>query len=188
MPLTPPGLTASILPALVGVGCLGTGTPKLALGVAFGLVRWAATARVPISAAGAAGVGAVSFPLLVPAPLLVPPMLAAFAGAGMIGIFSPVFATGLCTGISTGLAQGLILAATPGVGSGAGVATFRGLAQVAMVQGFAQAGLVGERSVQEARAIGQGLDTFFAVFSLPVPVVGPVGSAPGTSLVTGQIV
>ena len=187
MPLVPPAMAASIYPSLLGVGCLGIGTPKLALGVALGLAAWSRAVRVPITAAGVVGTGIVAMPLLVPSPLLLPALLGAFTSAGMLGIFTPVFAVGLSQGIAAALLPGIITAAVPGVGSGAGVATFRGTAVPFMIQGFASAGLVGPGAVKEARAIGQGLDTFFAGFSMPVIVVGPSGPGPGAATVTGQI-
>lgn len=188
MPITVPGMMATVLPALTSVGCLGIGTPKLALGVSLGVVQWVSVLKVQVVAAGAAGAGLVTFPWLVPVPALVPPLLAAFASQSLLGVFSPLMATGLAEGIGTGLLTGLIFVPVPGVGSGAGVATFKGTAVPAMISGFAQAGLTGQGAVRQATAIGQGLDSFFSVFSLPVPVVGPAGPAPGTAFAVGQIV
>jgi hypothetical protein len=189
MPLTPPGLVAPIAAALAGTAHIGVQVPKLALGVAMGTVLWAQAAQVVIVGAGAAGAGTVSFPAIVPAPALIPTVLAGFASQGLAGIRSPLLATALATGVSTGItSQSLILAAFPGVGSGVGVAKILGDATGPMVAGFLTAGLTGTQNMKLAAAVGIGMNSCFAALSIPVPIVGPSGPSPGSGTIVGKIV
>jgi hypothetical protein len=188
MPLTPPGLAAPIATALAGTGHIGIQIPKIALGIATGIVFWAQAARVTIVGAGAAGAGTVSFPAIVPAPALIPTILAGFAAHRVIGIRAPILATAIGTGVATGItSQSLILAAFPGVGSGTGTVKILGNGPSALVRGFLAVGLTGTQNTRLAKAVGFGVDKCFAALSMFVPVVGPAGSAPGAGTVVGKI-
>lgn len=187
MPLTPPTLFVPISSNLIAVGCIGVGTPTLARAVSLGLTFWGAATRVTIQAAGVAGAGVVTMPITVPPPALLATMLQGLASQQILGVASPLLATGLANGISAGLLTGLVVAPVPGVGSGAGLATFRSAGLPSMIQGFKAAGLTGATAEQKARAIGLGLDLFFAAFAMPVVVVGPGGPAAGSAVVPGQI-
>ncbi len=178
-----------ITAALLGTAHLGVQAPKLALGVANGIVFWAQSARVTIIGAGIAGAGTVSFPAIVPAPALIATVMVGFAAQQLTGIRSPTLATAVATGMATGItSQSLILAAFPGVGSGSGTARIMGSGSSSMVRGFITVGLTGSKNMKLARAIGMGLDKCIAALPMVVPIVGPGGSAPGSGTVTGKII
>jgi hypothetical protein len=188
MPLTQAGLQPVLYGSLSGVTLIGVKTAQLAMGIANGVVGWAAIAKAIVTAAGTAGTGMVTIPLLVPLPALSGTMLAAFAAQAMAGTWSPQMVAGVSSGVSIGVSsQSLILTTVVGVGAGAGVAKIVGTAIPPMVAGFAGAGLAGLQAVRLATAIGMGMDLFFAPYVMPVPVVGPPSTFPGAGGGVGQI-
>jgi hypothetical protein len=46
MPLTPPGITGLVASNLLAAGNIGQGTPKLAAGIAAGVMLWVAGVKV----------------------------------------------------------------------------------------------------------------------------------------------
>ena len=189
MPITPVGLTGVLVPALIASAQIGTGVPKLALGVATGVTTFAAQSTVTSVDTGTLGVGVTVAPLVVPQPLLLANILAGFAATGTVGVMSPVLAVGLANGLSLGFLQGLITMTHPGVGAGAGVAKVIPAGAVpAMIAGFAAAGMVGVGSVKMATAIGIALTLTFTTFVLPVPIVGAPSIVPGAGVGVGKIV
>jgi hypothetical protein len=189
MPILPISLTQTLVTSLAAVGDVGTGAPQFARGVANGVSTWAGKAMTFVTGAGTIGTGVVSTPLVIPSQLLIANMLPSFARAGILGVMAQPTVVGLCNGLALGFSQGVIFATIPGVGSGAGVAKITGpLVVPEMVAGFAEAGVSGSFGSKLATAIGIGLQQAFAVFSMPVPIVGPSGSAPGSGAATGKIV
>ena len=188
MPITPTGLVSVLVPSLLSGGNIGTGMPRLAQGIANGVSLWIAQTTVSITGTGAAGAGAVSYPLVVPPPLIIANMLGGFSSAGIIGIMAAPLALSIANGLVTGFAQGLIVAAFPGVGSGVGVARVSGPPPMeSMNAGFASAGLSGDGSQRIARGISLGLSQTFASLLVPVPIVGPSGPSPGAGTALGKI-
>ncbi len=189
MPVTTPGIFGAVYPNLVSVGVLGSDGPKLARGIANGLVRWIPQVRVSTTDAGSAGVGSnVPLPLIIPAPLLYPALAAGMAAQGLLGIFVPVYLVGLSNGLSLAFTQMLVKTTHPGVGTGAGVAKFSAPpAASSMRQGFFEAGLKGESFTKKATAVAMGLDIVFASLVLPVIIVGSASPSPGTGVGSGSI-
>ncbi len=189
MPLSPPGLSAALIPALAASLMVGTGMPQLAQAVANGVVLWAATgATVTTVDTGTLGVGAGIIPLIVPAPLLLGNLSIGFAAQGMLGPMAPLEIIGLSNGLSVGLAEALLLTVHPTVGTGAGIARITGTAIPSMIAGFSSAGMTGTSATQHATAIGMALDLTFAEFILPFPIVGPPSIVPSAGVGTGNIV
>jgi len=175
---------------LASTGHLGLGMPKLAMAVGLGVSTWAQKAVVNVTAAGAVGVGVAGpLPLLVPQPLLLANIQIGFLSAGLMGFFSPLTVMGLANGLAQALPLGLILASVMGVGSGAGVALIKGPpAQAGFQEAFASFDMTGEGPTKLALALGLAFDQTFAAFIIPIPVVGPVGPAPGAGTGVGKIV
>jgi hypothetical protein len=189
MPLTPVGLTAVLIPALVSSGQLGIAVPQLAAGVANGVTVFAQQSTVTSVDVGTLGAGVSAIPLVVPQPLLLTNILAGFAATATIGVMSPLLAVGLANGLQLGFLQGLLVMTHPGVGLGAGVAKVIGVGGVpAMVAGFASAGMVGPAAVKMATAIGIALTLTFGTFVMPVPILGPPNIVPGAGVGIGKIV
>ncbi len=185
MPLNPPALASGfITPNLVSTGNIGTGTPKLALGIAIGVCQFlTGMAKVTTVDAGTLGAGTGIIPLIVPTPLVLTSLTTGFASSGILGVLAPKLIVGLATGLTSGwLALALLQTVHPTVGVGTGVARIVGPSAVpALIGGFAAVGMVGDGPTRIARAIATGLDITFASFvQLGLPIVGspsPVGSA-----------
>lgn len=188
MPLNPSALASGfIAPNLIGTGNLGTGVPKLSLGVAIGVCQFLTVqSKVMTIDAGTVGAGTSIIPLIVPSPLVLNALTTSFGSAGILGMMAPKFIVGLGTGLTTGwLSLALLQSIHPSVGVGAGVARIVGPSAVpAMIAGFSAAGMVGDGPVRFARAIGAALDSTFASFvQVGVPIVG--APAPAASSGTG---
>jgi hypothetical protein len=177
-------LTGTIESALRGVSLNGFSISQLASGVAQGVFLWVQSLVVPMNAVGLVGVGSVSFPFTVPPGGLNGTLTANLAP---FGTMAPILAQGLGIGITAGLATGLIIGAVPGVGTGTAIVRFQGTAVPHIVAGFASRGLVGTQAPILAQAIGAGIDTFFAAYTLVVPVVGGSGAYPSTTIAIGRI-
>ena len=189
MSLTPVNVSTTIAANLVATAHVGVSMPKFALGVANGLCQWALAAKVSVVGSGTTGTGLVSTPLVVPQPLLLANLQTYFPASGVVGFFSPLTALGLANGFTTALLQGILTVPFPGVGSGAGVAKLVAPpATPFMLAGFASVGNIGPGAAKLALGTGLALDSTFAVFSMPVPIVGPSGSAPGSGVALGQII
>lgn len=189
MPITTTGVTGILLPSLLSTGFLGTDLPKLSRGVASGVVRWANLVKVSTVDAGSAGTGSGQIPVLVPYPLLFGNITAGFASNQLIGIFAPLFITGLTNGLVNSFLQGLVKTTHAGVGTGAGVASFRGPpAQASLSAGFRSAGMNGDATDRLARALGQALDRTFASLVIPVPIVGTASPSAATGKGSGKII
>lgn len=189
MPLTPPGLAGVLIPALVASAQLGIAVPQFCLGVGTGVTLFAQASTVTSIDTGTLGVGVSVLPLLVPQPLLLTSMLSGFAATGTIGVMAPLLAVGLANGLSLGFLQGLVTMTHPGVGLGAGVAKVIAVGAVpSMIAGFAAAGMVGPAAVKMATAIGIALTLTFAVYILPVPILGPPNIVPGAGVGIGKII
>lgn len=184
MPLNPPALATGFLaPNLISVAHIGTGMPKLAMGVAVGVCNFLTLqAKVVTVDTGVLGVGTSIMPLLVPPPLLQGGLYSGFSSMGILGLMSPLTITGLTNGLVSGWAALAILQTNhPGIGVGAGVARITGPTAVpSMIAGFSSMGMVGGASAKMATAIGIALDITFASFFQPIPIVGtpsPIGGA-----------
>lgn len=190
MPLTPAGIAAIVAPALAGSGMLGTSVPQVALGIGNGVCLWTAALTVTTVDVGTLGSGVGALPCAIPPPLLIGGMLGGFASAGVAGPMAPLLANGVANGLATAFtSQGLIVTVHPTVGVGTGVCTFPGPSAVPfMISGFASAGLVGVSTVQIATGVGLGLDTGFAGFTVPTPIVGAPAPLSGGGTGTGKIV
>jgi hypothetical protein len=192
MPLNPPALaTGFIAPNLLAVGNVGTGMPKLAMGVAIGVCQYLTIqAKVSSVDTGTLGVGTTVFPLIVPPPLLQGSLLQGFSTMGILGVMAPLLIQGLTTGLVTGWTSLALLSIQhPGIGTGSGVARITGPSAVAaMIAGFAAMGMVGEGPVRTARAIGIGLDTTFSGFVEPVPIVGSASPSGGAGTGFGVVI
>jgi hypothetical protein len=189
MPLTPPGLAAALIPALLASGNTGIAVPQFALGVATGVCLFTQSSPATSVDAGTLGVGATAMPFLVPQPLILTNLLAGFAATGTVGIMMPSLALGLSVGLNVGFLQGVLTMVHPSVGLGAAVVKLVPAGAVpAMIAGFAAAAMVGPGAIKTATGIGIGLTTLFAAYTLPAPIVGPPNIAPGAGVGVGKIV
>lgn len=189
MPITPVGLAAALIPSLVSCGNIGIAVPQFSLGVATGVSIFCQSSTVVTVDVGTLGVGAGLFPFLVPQPLILSSMLAAFAATGTVGVMMPPLALGLSIGLNIGFLQGLLTTVHPGVGLGSGVAkVIPSSAVPSMIAGFAAAGMVGPAAIKMATAIGIGLTIIFAAYITPIVIVGPPSILPGAGPGFGKIV
>jgi hypothetical protein len=189
MPLTPPGLAAALIPALLASGNTGIAMPQFALGIATGVCIFTQSMGVVSADTGTLGVGATVLPLLVPQPLLLASLLSGFAASATVGIMAPAIAAGLSVGLNVGFLQGVLTMAHPTVGVGVGVAKFVPTAAIpAMLAGFAAVGMIGPGAIKTATGIGIALMTTFGVYTLPVSIVGPPAPASSAGAGVGKIV
>lgn len=184
MPLTPASLTAVLTVNLLAAGNLGSKTPQLASGIAAGVMIWNSTLKVQTVDAGSLGVGKGFLPCIIPQPLLLAGLLGGLASTGNVGVRLPLLALGVANGLALGFPTGIITTTHPTVGTGTGVAKFLGASAVAgMIAGFSSVGMVGPGPSKIATGIGIGIDTAFAAFIVPVPIVG--SASPSASGGTG---
>jgi len=190
MPITPVNLAASVLAGFAGVGFTGQSLPLLANGIGQGVEQWVHSLTVITADTGTGGAGTGILPWVVPQPVLVGNMLSAYASNAHIGMNAAQEATGLATGLVTGFAQGLITTVHPTVGTGVGtiVRVTGPSAFPFLIGGFASVGIKGESAAKKANAISQALDQTLAVFTLVVPIVGPVAPYSSAGTGTGRIV
>jgi hypothetical protein len=168
---------------------LGLGTPNFALGVSIGTSKWLLSLTVTTIDSGSLGVGSGQLPLIVPQPLLLANIAAAFAATGNVGIMMPLKALGLATGLSTAFLQAIIKTTHPGIGSGVGVARFSPVPAAPMIiAGLAEVGMVGQGVTTIATAIGMGLNQTFATLMIPIPIVGSASPAAGAGTGFGKVI
>jgi len=188
MPITSAGLAGSIITGLATVSFTGVGMPKLAQGVANGLISWVRTLTVITADAGSAGSGTSFMLWAVPSPLLVSNLLVSYAANGHIGALAPLEATGLGNGLALGFVQGALVSQHQSVGTGVGVAkVVGGPAFPYLMAGFAGVDIKGVAAVKKAAAISQALMMTLAVFTLPVPIVGSASPAGASGVGLGRI-
>jgi hypothetical protein len=107
----------------------------------------------------------------------------------LLGVMAPIFLLGLANGLTAVFLQTLIKTQHVGVGTGAGVATFKAPpAFPSIIAGFASAGMVGQAASRKAQALGIGLDRTFASLFLPVAIVGTASPTAATGRGFGSIV
>jgi hypothetical protein len=188
MPLTPVNITASLLGSLSASGMLGTGASQLAVGIASGVMLWVGQLTVTTVDVGTLGVGAGTFPCVIPQPLLLAAMLSSFPATGHLGSMSLLLATGIANGLATAFPQGLITTVNPTVGVGTATCIFPGPSAVpSMIAGFKSAGMNGAATEKTAMAVGMGLDIAFGSYVQPIPIVGPPSPSPSSGTGTGKI-
>ena len=189
MPLTPIGIAGLLIPNLIATGNIGIGVPKLAAGIASGIISWNATLKVLTVDVGSFGVGTGSLPCAIPQPLLFASLLSGLAAAGNVGVMMPLLALGTANGLALAFLQGLVVTLHPSVGVGTGIARFIGPpATPSMIRGFASAGMVGPGPTKMATGIGIGLSIAFGSFVLPIPILGPPSPASSSGSGFGSIV
>lgn len=190
MPVTSPGIMGVLIPNLASMAMIGSEVPRYARGVANGLVKWVPQIKVQTVDVGTAGAGkSAPTPVVVPQPMLYGNIVAGMSANGLAGMLMPAFSTGLANGLVLAFAQMLISTNHVGVGSGGGVAKFLAPpATPAIIQGFQEAGMVGDGPVRKAAALGMALTNTFAILVLPVAIVGPSSPAPGSGTGFGNIV
>jgi hypothetical protein len=190
MPIALPALTGTITTNLVATALIGMDTPKLASGVATGLVLWVPQVSVSTTDVGSAGAGiGIPVPWAIPQPLLLGLLSVNIPSAAFVGLFTPSLILGLANGLSLSFLQMLISTTHPTVGSGSGVAKFSSPpAAGPMNAGFASAGLTGDASARLATAIGVSLDSAIASFIVPVAIAGSASPAPSSGVGSGKII
>lgn len=189
MPITPVSIGV-LTTNLISTGMIGTDVPKYSSGVIAGLTQWVPTIQVQSFDVGTAGVGTnAPLPVLIPSPLLLANLTAGMASMGLIGPLSPLFILGLANGLVSVFLQTLVKTNHFGVGTGAGVATFRAPPAFGPIRsGFTSVGMSGEATTKAAQALAIGLDRTFASLFLPVAIVGPPSPAPGSGRGFGNII
>jgi hypothetical protein len=191
MPLNPSALTPLIAVNLISTLQIGTGMPKLALGIATGVCTFFGTfAKVTSIDTGSLGAGNTTAPLIVPPPLLYSSILVGYASMGILGPMAPLNALGVANGIAAGLAAlAIVQVVHPGIGLGTGLMRVVGSSAVpAMIAGFATVQMVNDGSIKLASAIGIGLDIVFQSFVMPIPIVGSASPAGGAGVGFGFVI
>jgi len=190
MPIALPAISGVLTTNLFATALIGTDTPRLASGVATGLVSWVPQVTVSTVDAGSAGAGTgVPVPWVVPQPILLGLLTANIPPAGFVGLFTPSLIIGLANGLALSFLQMLISTTHFSVGTGSGVASFKAPpAATSMVAGFASAGLVGDAAPRLATAIGISLDSAIASLVIPIVIVGSASPSAATGVGTGKII
>lgn len=192
MPTIAPALTSAIIAA--GPSLKGPTFFKVAAAVGQGVATWLKTGPAAVvmvgSANGTAGGGTVNGKVFC-APV-VPAMVSAFAGQGMVGPTAGKLAAAITMGVSNNInATGTYKGAAVGVGAGADVAkvTFANAATLAtiLVGSFASKGMVGPSAIKLSTAIAIGTCAVLMTGTGTGVVTGPTGPAPGTGLSTCSI-
>lgn len=165
---------ATLIPNLVSCAMLGVGVPKLARGLGIGLSTWTPTISISTTDVGTAGAGkGVPVPIIIVQPVLYANLLAGMQSQKLLGVLAPAFIMGLTNGLVALYAQGFTNTVHAGVGTGAGVATFRPRPALPQIRaGFAAVGMTNDTNLKFARALSQGLETTFRGLVLPQPIVG----------------
>lgn len=191
--LAVPANAAIVAGFLASSACIGISNAQVALGVATGLATYAGGGLVLVSVdVGTLGAGVGTGPgLILPPPAIIGPMIASFAGAVILGIFSAPVATAIGTALSTVLATGIITTVSAGVGVGTGVVKAipnPGVSVPAFIAGFKAAGLLGIASITMATAVAAGLDIGLAAATGAVVITGPASPLPGSGAGVGKII
>lgn len=189
MPLTPVGIAGFLQQSLASVSMTGQQASTLSLGIGNGTAQWIAAMFVLTTDVGVAGAGSGQLPLIIPPALLVSNMVAGFSAQTLTGTASVQLASAIGQGLAQAFLQGLVLTVHPVVGVGTAIAMFRGSPAVSfMLQGLSGVAMTGAKTPQLAAAIGQGLDTTFASFTTPIPIVGAGSIISASGSGTGKIV
>jgi hypothetical protein len=189
MALTPTGVRGALLSNLASTGHLGAAVPKMAQGLANGLVAWVALVKVQTVDTGTAGVGAGVTPLVVAMPVVQAVVQAGFLAHEIIGPFAPSTVLGLSIGLTQAFLQGQIMTTHPSVGVGAGICTFRAPPASPFIQtALSAAGVSGLGTDKLALAVGTALDALFSALVSPVAIAGPPSPSPSAGVGFGQIV
>jgi hypothetical protein len=168
---------------------LGVGVPKLARGIGLGLSTWTPTISISTTDVGTAGVGkGVPVPIVIVQPVLYANLLVGMRNQKLLGVLAPAFIMGLTNGLIALYAQGFTNTVHAGVGTGAGVATFRPPPAFPQIQaGFASVGMTNDTNTKFARALSHGLETTFRGLVLPQPIVGSASPVATTGRGFGSI-
>jgi hypothetical protein len=181
VPLTPANLTAAIASSLPAAGFVGPYAPQLAAGIAAGVMAWNGLVVVTTTDVGSLGAGTGLLPCLVPQPLLLAGIQTGMSSFGNIGTFAASLALGIANGLATAYASAMISTVHPGVGVGTGIAKFLSPSAVAsLAGGMGSAGLIGTWAANVGSAVGVGLDTAFAAFTVTIPIIGPPSPSAGS--------
>jgi hypothetical protein len=189
MPIVSAVAVPTLAANLAATSMLGVGVPKYASGVIAGLTIWVPQITVLTNDVGTGGTGVgVPLPVLVPTPILLANLTSGMASQGLMGLMAPLFLLGLSNGLTAVFLQTLVVTQHAGVGSGAGVASFRAPpAFPSIIAGFATAGMIGIAAARKAAALAIGLDQTFATLLLPVVIVGPPTPSAATGVGFGKI-
>jgi hypothetical protein len=181
---------ATIIPNLASTSMLGVGVPKLARGLGIGLSSWTPTIAINTTDAGTVGTGkGVPIPILIAQPILYTNLLAGMVAQRLVGVLAPAFILGLSNGLVALYAQGFTNTVHVGVGTGAGLATFRAPpAFPAISAGFTAVGMTHDTGTRLAHALSYGLRRTFDTLVLPQPIVGPSAPFAGSGRGSGTIV
>jgi hypothetical protein len=189
MPLVAPVLSATITGAIFAGGLIGPAVPQLGSGIGQGITLWVRQLKVVTVDAGAVGAGKGIAPFIVPQPLIMVNLLAAYAANGQLGVMAPLEATAIANGLFVGFAQGVISTTHPSVGTGAAIARITGPpAFSSIMQGFSSAGITGQGASNKANAISLALSIVIQTLVLPVVIVGAGGPSPSSGTGTGSII
>ena len=189
MPLVAPVLSATVTTGLFSGGLIGPAVPKLGSGIGQGVAIWVQQLKVNTIDTGAVGAGKGFGPLLIPQPLLLGSLLAAYAANGHLGVMAPLEALGIANGLFLGFGQGAISTTHPSVGAGAAMARITGPpAFSSLMQGFSSVGITGSGATQKANAISIALAVVIQTLVLPVAIVGAGGPSPAAGSGFGSII
>lgn len=187
MPVTTPGLAASLLASLASFTLTGTSTPQLSQGIASGVTSWLPSVSVTTVDTGTLGTG-IGNTLLVPPPTLLPQMITAFPANGILGVSAPLLASAIASGLSAGLLPGVVSSTHLTVGAGVAVASFApSPATPFILAGLTSAGLSGTSLPQLSSAIGSALTLSFASHVMTYPIVGAGSSTASGGVGSGTI-
>jgi hypothetical protein len=181
---------ATLIPNLVATAMLGVGVPKLARGLGIGLSVWTPTISINTTDVGTVGTGkGLPVPIILAQPLLYANLMAGMHAQKLIGVLAPAFILGLTNGLVALYAQGFTNTVHAGVGTGAGVATFKPPPAFPPIRaGFAAVGMTNDVGTRLARALGRGLESTFMSLVLPQPIVGPSAPFAGSGRGFGNII
>lgn len=190
MPISVRGQTIVLVPSVVSVGMIGTDVPRLCRGLANGYTTYLRKIVVKTTDAGTAGAGkGAPIPVLIPPPVWIFNLLRGFSQNDLLGIYAPIFITGLSNGLSLATAQAVTNTSHPSVGVGAGVPSIRPPPAFSDIKlGFTKAGMEGPNLVKFSRAIAYGIETSLRTFIVPIPIAGPPSPSGASGRGTGKLI
>lgn len=183
---------------MAGFGMTGQSAPPLAQAISTALIPFVNTATISTSDVGTVGAGAgniavgITAPQLVVSTALVAVMRSEFIGAGLVGQFAPSLASAISIAFTTHMALGVVLSQHPGVGTGVAVGGFVGLISTQLQQQILAAmsglSLAGQSASALAGAVANAIVNFLNTIVFTIPIIGPSGASPASSVGTGRVV
>lgn len=177
MPITIPSMAAQIKVQLNARTIIGAYSQNLAMGVATGTASFIQTLVVQTNDTGTAGAGVGTGKVIIEPASGTGYVTAQMMAAGLVGRNHPLIAQGIAFGIAIEIgATALVQTAVTGVAVGAGIGRIinaePGTATSLIYAGLTSQGLVGNKVMALANALGTGIATWLNTATITTVVAG----------------